>query len=145
MIMKIFKFFVLIFVLIIIFGLCIPALESYFMKEIPYFESQGNCRVVNIDKTYKLKDAKIIFHKTKNGTTHVVAVDSDSIVHDLSKGGEDNNGISYEKYKKDKFKKHIYTAILENGSIVKSIISHNDMIVSYTYGYYVFISILVKN
>jgi len=119
----------------------IVVLEVYLHKELIPFLSTGDCRIVNTSKAFELKDASIIVHKTKAGTTHVVAIDSDKIVHDLSKGGEKNNGISYTQYKANNFDKNIYTAVLKNENIVANRMMYDSLIETYLYKFYVYVSI----
>jgi hypothetical protein len=130
-----------IFIFLVLMSLLLVVLEAYNKKELIPCLSSGDCRIVNISKSLKLKDASIIVHKTKAGTTHVIAIDSNDTVHDLSKGGEKNNGISYVQYKANHFDENIYTAVLKNKNIVSSSMKYNSFIKTYLYKFYVYVSI----
>ena len=144
------KIVFVIFGLLIICIMSIPAIEALSNKEVIKNFSAGDCRIVNTDKVYKLKDANLTFYKTKEGTTHVVVFDKYGKHHDLSKSFKDLNKSSQEKINNLNFtnysQKYIdskyFTLELKKGKIDK--LYMNCYIDSIVYLYYACIFIKTK-
>ena len=130
--------------LLIFFVAFIPIIETFNQKELIVdkgkngFGSKGDCRIVNMKLAYDNK-YDLIYYLTKDETIHVVAVDKNNIIHDVSRNTTLNN-ISYEDWKEESFSKLFFKQeYTPNGYIQKDLLEDN--IKSIVYSYYSYIGL----